>query len=168
VTKDFVVANPEKTATDTVHFNKTIWFSNHLKLGHSCALMKCKSLGLDMLTLDNSMELFWFQNLYRAKSIWFEHFTQFGAHRPDQTKNDWVWSANGEPAKFLPQWGRDPRQQPDGKNGAEMCAAIRKLALKEYPPVELHDHSCSLPMKFFCAAKGEWREPLGGCQKRYC
>jgi hypothetical protein len=134
-----------KTRTETVYFNKTVWFSNELKLDHGCALIKCKQLGLEMLTFDSEMELYGFHNGYVKRPFWFEEFTLFGAYRPDTEHDKWFWLANGKSADFLPPWG--PK-----KGGGSCTMLMKKSDPKEFPPVYLYDQDCTLRRKFFCAA----------------
>jgi hypothetical protein len=117
-----------------------------------------------MLTLRDHEELRSFRHMFHHLNIpllQLEEFTHFGAHRPEQAENKWIWSTNGQSAEALPEWDLG---QPDGKNGTEMCTALKK----NYPKrAKLHDQSCSLPMKFLCAARKESRIELSRAQLDY-
>jgi hypothetical protein len=111
--------NTDPSPFDTKYqFNKTIWFSDSTILDHSEALLRCKVLGFDLLTLDTPEEVHDFENAFKEKYWWFHDYTHMGAHREDYAiKGQWIWSADSNKMRFGPRWAEGEMER------TKMCSA---------------------------------------------
>ncbi|CAO1398133.1 unnamed protein product [Diamesa tonsa] len=127
------------TYSSNCGISKTYYISRLLRLNWHEAFLSCRSLGLDLLSLNTLEEFKNFQSIYQKTQSDFDPNNFIGGTKIGSDK--WYWVASGSVLNYEFNWQQN---QPDNAGGNELCLELVKNTTK----FEINDFACDSLIRF--------------------